>query len=121
MSNTTITIERETLNDWQVITVHVGDDMPATACAELTIYCTGRKDEYAYIAYVSCMNNFDDGIYKEFTGKGNHETARAAAMDAIYETVEKLYSPDTHGYKDYELADWAMQISYLMSETRRRF
>lgn len=121
MSNTTITIERETLNNWQLVTVRVGDDMPATACVELTMYRTGRADEWKYIAQVACVSNLDDGSYSAFTGQGNGNNARTAATLAIRETVEKLFSRDTRGYKDYEIAEWAMQVSYLMSETNARF
>lgn len=121
MSNTTITVERETLNNWQLITVRVGDDGVGATYAELNIYRTGRADEWRYIAQVACFSNLDDGSYSAFTGQGNGNSARTAATLAIRETVTKLFSLDTRGYRNYELADWAMQVSYLMSGTNSRF
>jgi hypothetical protein len=118
-TNTDITIKRGTAGDYKVLVVRVGDDVPGTACAELTVYRTGREDEWGYIAFCSCVSNLDDGSYKNFNGEGNGNNARTAATLAIRETVTKLFSRDTRGYKDYELADWAAQVSYLMSRVNR--
>lgn len=116
ITNTNITIERETMNDWQLVTVRVGDDAIGSTYAELNVYRTGRNDDWRYIAQVACFSNLDDGSYSAFTGKGNHNSARAAATIAIRETVTKLFSSDTRGYRDYEIAGWAAQVSYLMSQ-----
>jgi len=119
--NTNITVERETMNDWQLLTVRAGDDAIGATYAEINIYRTGRDDDWRYIAQVECVSNLDDGSYSAFTGQGNGNSTRTAATIAIRETVTKLFSRDTRGYRDYELAGWTAQVSFLMSQINTRF